>query len=139
MTLRPEILFSSGFPDDAIYGADGGAEVFGGRNIAEALKVALEGSGYRVSDLIDAGDHGWELDIWSGRQRMSLQVSVIDTDENYLIAQPFGLWPNRKLFRNLLEDLRRILEADSRFSQIGWFPIGGSGRNMAPAAGPFDS
>lgn len=138
MTLRPKILFSSGFPDDAIYGADNGVEVSGGRNIAEALKAALEQSGYRVSDPVDAGDHGWELDIWSGRQRMSLQVSVIDADENYLIAQPFGLWPNRKLLRKLLEDLQRILEADSRFSGVGWLPIAGSGRNMAPAAGPFD-
>lgn len=94
--------------------------------------------GYRGSDLIDAGDHGWELDIWSGRQRMSLQVSVIDADENYLIAQPFGLLPNKKIFRKLLQDLQGILEADGRFSRIGRFPIGGSARNIAPAAGPFD-
>jgi len=138
VTLRTKILFSSGFPDDAIYGADNGVEVFGGRNIAETLKAAFERSGYRVSDPVDVGDHGWALDIWSGRRRMSLQVSVIDTDENYLVAESFGFWPSRKLLRQLLGDLQRILEADGRFSQIGWLPMRGSGRHMAPAAGPFD-
>jgi hypothetical protein len=43
-----------------------------------------------------------------------------------------------KLFRSFLADLQGVLEADDRFSQIRWFPKGGLGRGVAPAAGPFD-
>lgn len=139
MSLLSNVRFSSGFPDDAVYDADEICEEQGGRNIAEALKTALERLNYRVSDLIDGGDHGWELDIWSGRQRLWLQVSVIDTDENYLAAEPFWLLPNMKVFRKFLEDLQQILEADHRFSRIGWFKTGASTQNITLARGPFEN
>lgn len=136
--LRPVVQFRSSFPDDAAYDADDVVQAPGGRNIAEALKVALEQSDYRVAGPLDAGDHGWALDIWSGRQRMSLQVTVIDADENYLVAEPCGFWPNRNLFQKLLADLKVILDADVRFKQVGWSPKGRAGDRTAPAAGPLD-
>lgn len=137
--LRPEIHFASNFPDDAVYGDDDFCETPGGRNIAETLKTALEQFDYRVSAPIAGGDHGWELDIWSGRQRLWVQVTVIDAGESYLIAEPFWFFPSMKLFRQFLADLKGILEADGRFKQLGWFPKGGSTRNVAPGSGPFDT
>lgn len=62
MTLRQNVQFRSGFPDDADYDLD----VQPGRNIADALKAALSRRGYRVSEPINGGDHGWELDVWRG-------------------------------------------------------------------------
>lgn len=140
MTVRPEIRFSSAFPDDTIYDAAGFAEVQPGRNIAQALKVALEQREYRVSDPINGGDHGWELDIWRGGKRLWLQITAFDADESYLHAEnmTFWLWPDVNLFRTFLSDLQRILLADSRFSRVGWLPKGGIYRDLAPAAGPFD-
>ncbi len=136
MTLRSEITFSSDFPDDAIYDDDQCVEVQPGRNIAEALKAALEPLDYRVSEPIDGGDHGWELDIWRGRKRLWLQISLID--DCIIIAKPVGLWPDMKLFRAFLSDLQRILEADSRVNRIGWYPKGGIAGDAAPATRPFD-
>jgi hypothetical protein len=137
--LRPEITFVSGFPEDAVCDENGFVDVQPGRNVAEALKVALEHLGYRVSTPIDAGDHGWDLDIWRWRQRFSLQIVLVRTDENYLRANLCGLLPHRKFLRMFLSDLQPILEADRRFSRIGWWRNGCAGAaNMAPAAGPFD-
>ena len=73
MTLRQNVQFCSGFPDDGDYDLD----VQSGRNIAETLKAALSQRGYRVSEPINGGDHGWELDVWRGRKRIWLQISVL--------------------------------------------------------------
>ena len=138
MILRPDIRFSSGFPNDSVDGDADIPDVQSGRNIAEALKAALQRRDYRVSDPINGGDHGWELDIWRGRKRFWLQISVLAADECYLLTKLCTLWPDQRLFQAFLSDLQMILEADSRFSQLGWFQSGGIYRRMAPAAGPFD-
>ena len=119
MTLCPNAQFRSAFPDDS----DDDLELQPGRNIVEALSAGLVRSGYRVSEPISGGDHGWELDIWRGRKRLWLQVSVLAADECYLMAEnmTFWLWPDVKLFRAFLADLERILADDSRFGVIGWF------------------
>lgn len=140
MTLRPVVEFRSGFPDDTVEDDDEIVQ-WPGRNIAEFLKAALESLGYRVSEPIHAHEHGWELDIWRGRKRLWLQVSVLDAEECYLTAEnkTSWFWPDVKLFRAFLSDLQHTIEADSRFSPIGWYPKGGPTHGMAPAAGPFDA
>jgi hypothetical protein len=137
---RPEVEFSSGFPDDSIEDEHDFVQ-WPGRNIAEALKSALERRGYRVSEPIHAREHGWELDIWCGRKRLWLQISVIETELNYLIAEDmtFFLWRDAKLFRAFLADLHAVLGADPRFNQVRWFSKGGRDRDEAPAVGPFDA
>ncbi|MBJ7409221.1 MAG: hypothetical protein JHD15_02495 [Phenylobacterium sp.] len=139
MILRPEIQFSSAFPDDSVEGETDLVQ-WPGRNIAEVIKAGLEARGYRVSEPIHAHEHGWELDIWRGRKRLWLQVSVLDAEVNYLMAEnmTFFLWRDANLFRTFLSDLQSVLEADDRFSRVGWFAKGGIDRDEAPAAGPFD-
>lgn len=141
MTLRPEIEFSSGFPDDSVFEDEVGFVQWPGRNVAEALKVALEDKGYRVSVPVHMHEKGWELDIWRGRHRFWLRVSMADAELNYLIAEnmAFFLWPDVKLYRSFLEDLHKVLNADGRFSQVRWFPKGGIYAKAAPATGPFDA
>lgn len=53
MTLFPVAEFRSGFPDDIVEQDDDIVQ-WPGRNIADALKAALEQSNYRVSDPIHA-------------------------------------------------------------------------------------
>lgn len=139
MTLRPEIQFSHTFPDDSIEDEDDFVQ-WPGRNVAEALKVALQAKGYRVSEPVDAQHVGWELDVWHGRKRLGLQISLGDAELNYLIAKnmTFFLWPDVKLFRAFLADLQNVLQADHRFSRIRWFREGGIRADTASATGPFD-
>lgn len=138
MTLRSDVQFRSGFPDETV-GDDDGIDVWPGRNITEALKAALELHGYRVSEPICAEHAGWELDIWRGRKSLWLRVNVVDADECYLMTRSSSswLWPETKLFRLFLTDLQRILEADGRFNLIGWLPKGGSERTTMPWRTPF--
>lgn len=140
MTFRPVLEFRSGFPDDTVED-DNDIVQWPGRNIAEVLKAALEQQGYRVSEPIHAHEHGWELDVWRGRKRMWLQISVLGAEECYLDAENMTswLWPDAKVFRAFLAELQRIVTADSRFSPIGWFPKGGPTRGTQPAAEPFDT
>jgi hypothetical protein len=137
--LRPEIQFSSAFPDDSIEDEEDFVQ-WPGRNVAEALKVALERKGYRVSDPVDMREKGWELDIWRERGRFWLRVSMIEVEVNYLMAEnmAFFLWPGVKRYRTFLADLQSVLNADGRFTRIQWFPKGGIRRDAAPAANPFD-
>lgn len=139
MTMRPEIQFSSAFPDDSIENK-GDFVQRPGRNVAEALKGGLEKRGYRVSDPVDAQHVGWELDIWCGRKRFWLQIAVLEPELNYLMAKSmsFFLWPDVKLFRTFLSDLQAVLETDHRFGQARWFPKGGIDAGAEPASGPFD-
>lgn len=139
MTLRSDVQFRSGFPDDTVED-DHGIIVWPGRNITETLKAALERLDYRVSEPICAEHAGWELDIWRGRKSLWLRINIVDADECYLMTKCSSswLWPEMKLFRMFLTDLQRILEEDSRFSVIGWFPTGGSAPAMEPAEAPFD-
>lgn len=136
MILRPNVQFRSGFPDDGDHDLD----VQAGRNIAEALRTRLAQLGYRVSEPINGGDNGWELDIWRGRKRLWLQISVLCADECYLMTEnmTFWLWPDMKLFRMFLMDLQRILAEDTRFCVTGWFPRGVLDSGMELADGPFD-
>jgi hypothetical protein len=137
VTLRPEIEFSSTFPDDTIEDEVDIVQ-WPGRNIAEALKGALEPRGYQVSDPVHAHEHGWELDISKGRKRLWVQISVLSNEVNYLVAKSMSLLPwDGGLFRSFLEELQAVLEADDRFVRVRWFPKGGIAGNAAPAAGPF--
>lgn len=140
MTLRPDVQFRSGFPDDTVED-EHGIVAWPGRNITKALKEAMERLDYRVSEPISAEHAGWELDIWRGRKSLWLPINVIDADECYLMTKSSSSWlcPETKLFQAFLTDLQRILEADDRFSQLGWFAKGGIDRNAPPAAGPFDA
>jgi hypothetical protein len=137
--LRPEIEFSSAFPDDSIEDAYDFVQ-WPGRNVAETIKVELEARGYRVSEPVHMHEKGWELEIWRGRGRFWLRITMADAETNYLIAQnmAFFLWPDVKLFRTFLADLQDVMEADVRFSRIRWFPKGGLDRGAAPATAPFD-
>ena len=92
------------------------------------------------SGLIHAHEHGCELNIWHGRKRLWLQISLGDADVNYLMAEnmTFFLWRDVKLFRAFLADLQDVLQADHRFSRIRWFRKGGIGADTASATGPFD-
>ena len=133
MTLRQNVRFCSGFPQDG----DDDLDVQSGRNIVEALKAALRERGYRVSEPINGGDHGWELDVWRGRKRIWLQISVLAADECYLMTEnmTFWLWPDLGLFRAFLTDLQSVLAEDSRFCVTGWFSKGASvsGTELAEA------
>lgn len=137
--LRPEIKFCCAFPDDSIE-ADDEFVQWPGLNVVEAIKVALEAKGYRVSEPIDMQHLGWELDISRGGKDLWLRVSVIEPELNFLFAEnmTFFLWPDVKLFRAFLADLQAVLAADHRFSEIRWYPKGGLNADRPPAAGPFD-
>ncbi len=50
----------------------------------------------------------------------------------------FWLGLGQEVFWAFLSDLQGILEADDRFSNIGWFPKNGINRGLAPASRPFD-
>lgn len=141
MKIRPVIKFRSGFPDDMIMADDDEIAHFPGRNIAETLKMQFESLGYKVSAPIEAFELGWELDIQRSNKRLSLRVSLIDDDENYLFADQARawLWPDTKLFRAFLSDLQSILQADGRFSVIGWYAQGSDTFGEAAASGPFDA
>lgn len=138
MIVRPEIELSSSFPDDSL-SDEIDFIAWPGRNIAEAIKAALERLDYRVSEPIHAHENGGELDIWRGRKRLWLQISVLDAEVNYLMAEniTFVLWSDVELFRRFLADLQDVLEADGRFSRIRRFPKGGIAERATPAAGPF--
>jgi hypothetical protein len=139
VTLRTDVQFRSGFPDDAVWDDDDGRTVWPGRNVTEALKVALERLDYRVSEPICLEHAGWELDIWRERKSFCLRVSVLDADECYLMSRNSSawLWPDMKPFRKVLSDLKRILDEDGRFDVVGWFPRGGSASSMKPTDAPF--
>lgn len=139
MILRPEIEFSSGFPDDSIEGEQEFVQ-WPGQNVAAALKAALEQRGYRVSEPIHAHEHGWELNIWRGRKRLWLQISMIDVELNCLTAtdMTFFLWRDAKVLREFLSDLHGVLKADPRFKQVRWFARGDRDRDEAPSVGPFE-
>ncbi len=135
MTVRQNVRFRSGFPDDG----DDDVDVQPGRNIAEALKTALEQRFYRVSEPINGGDHGWELDVWRGRKRLWIQISVLAADECYLLTEnmTFWMWPDVELFREFLTDLQSILAENSRLWVTGWFSKGTSVSAMELADAPF--
>lgn len=135
MTLRQNVQFCSGFPDDGDYDLD----VQPGRNIAQALKAALSQRGYRVSEPINGGDHGWELDVWRGRKRLWLEISVLAADECYLTTEnmTFWMWPDMDLFRAFLRDLQSVLAEDSRFRVTGWSSKGASVSAAELADGPI--
>ena len=136
MTIRPDVQFRSGFPDDTV---DDGHDIvaYPGRNIAEALKAALEPLGYQVSEPICLEHAGWELDIGRQRKSFCVRISLVDADECYLMADSntSWFWPDVKGFRVFLADLQRVLSDDSRFTLVGWFPRGVS---TGGADTPFD-
>jgi hypothetical protein len=118
-----------------VEGEDGPVE-WPGRNIAEALKAALERLGYGVSEPMSAEHAGWELDISRQRKRLWIQFNVISADLCYLIASRSNCpWPDMKIF---LTELQEILENDTRFDVVGWLPEGDPDWPTAPWRTPFE-
>lgn len=123
MSRRVEIRFHSAFADDSVED-DAGFVQWPGRNVAEVLKAGLEARGYQVSAPIDAQENGWELDVVRNKKRVWLQVSLIEPEENYLQVENMTSfpWPDHKLFRAFLADLKAIVDADGRFGRVAGFP-----------------
>lgn len=121
MNIRPNVELLANFPDDTVEDEHDIVE-FPGRNITEALAAALSGLGYRVSEPIYAGEHGWELDFWWERQRMWMQITRMAGDECFLMTKNMASWlrPGLPIYKVFLSDLQRILEDDDRFSSIAW-------------------
>jgi hypothetical protein len=137
VTLRTDVLFRSGFPDDTVE-EDDDIVAWPGRNIMEALKAALELLGYDVSEPVSLEHAGWELDISRERKALWLRVNVAGAEESYLMAGSSTSWfsSDKKPLLMLLADLQRVLEADARFGGAGWFPR--DRFDVTPASGPFE-
>ena len=138
MTIRPHLKMHADFPDDCVED-DEDIILFPGRNIAEALRDALGARGYRVSEPMHAGEHGWELEAYQDRLRRWIQITQLG-DECIVMTRNMASWlrPDLPAFRRFLSDLQAVLEADPRFSRIGWLTKDFSYTDAPPAAGPFD-
>jgi hypothetical protein len=140
VTIRPNIQMYADFPDDMIED-DHDIVQFAGRNIAEALREAFGERGYRVSEPIEAGEHGWELDVYKGKRRFWVQITSMSEDgEVLLMTQNMASWfrPDLPTFRLFLSDLEGVLEEDPRFNRIGWLTKDWWRTDAPPSGGPFD-
>jgi hypothetical protein len=121
--LRSSVEFVPGFPNDGVEREDGMDFVhFPGRSIAKAVGDLLVARGYEVSDPIEMGFIGWELDIRKGGRRFWLRVNYIDEREAYLATRDltWQFWRRRPSFRDFLLELEAELQLDGRFGQMAW-------------------
>lgn len=119
------VFRADAFPDDTVED-DHDILVYPGRNIAEALMPILEQAGCTdIGEPSHEHEHGWEIQFRSDQKRFFCQVSRIEPetllvfDKNYGSDGLFYRGPDRHSV--LLEKLRALLAADTRFEDINWY------------------
>lgn len=113
--------FRADFPYDSVE-RDGDFVLFPGRNIAQFIAEQLRARGYEVEDPTHEFEHGWDLAVRRGRQRLWAEVTRFSEDECLLQTEEVRLlpWGPRRAQAAFIADLDEILRGDERFSEIGW-------------------
>jgi uncharacterized RDD family membrane protein YckC len=124
--LRTKAEFSSSLPYDGVE-RDGEFVRWPGSTVASALAKMLERQGCTVEPLVEDGEHGWWFSFRFGSAEVVCNVTVIDG----ILAQFDGSSGGTPLlgkrrppnpdFVEILERLDRVLRADERFADLGWF------------------
>lgn len=122
MKLLTQVEFRADFPDDMIEDEHDIIQ-FGGLGMASALRTMLTDQGYDVSEPLNCGVVGWELDIRSGGIRFWLRISQSDAHDYVVHAQDmtWKFWLKGPSFAEFLAAIDNWLHADGRFDQVGWF------------------
>lgn len=125
VNLPSDVRFRPDFPDDRVED-DHDIIIFPGRNVAEALGEGFASRGYSVDEPEHAGEHGWDLNVHLNRRRFWIQVAWLDDDECILTTEnkTWRIGLDEQATQNFLQDLKSILESDTRFSQLEWLPRG---------------
>jgi hypothetical protein len=120
--LRRLAQFSTTLPADSD-GSKADGEVIGGRNVAEAVRLILEGLGCACKPVEDLGDHGWGFHFkYAGRRLFVEMLPVFGIFAQFEDTTffPFRLPPHRR-FVEVLCSLSEAMSADPRISHLGWF------------------
>jgi hypothetical protein len=122
ITIKPWAQFRADFPSDIV--EEGGQIVqFGGRNVAEAMAEILRSLGCKVSEPINAEEHGWELDIRCEQIPLWAQISDLNPTYYFLLEDNRRLFgkSNPPIYLHLLQKMNDRLETDHRFHDIFWY------------------
>jgi hypothetical protein len=122
ISVKPLAQFRADFPSDVVED-DGGIVQFGGKNVAEAIAQILSRLGCRVSDPMDAGEHGWELDIKCEKIPLWAQVTDLNPIYYFILEDNSRLFgkSNHPSYLRLIKILHKELELDLRFHNISWY------------------
>jgi hypothetical protein len=118
--LRTLLCFHTTIPSDMVED-DEDIVTFGGRNLVVAIGKMLEKRGYRVSEPIYAGDHGWEANVFIDDARLWFQVTELGDPERYLIAEHMRQGYSFDRYKDYLRGLDADLRRDPRFYRFLWF------------------
>ncbi|MGQ3017659.1 hypothetical protein [Phenylobacterium sp.] len=124
MKIRPQAEFETSLPYDAVDGdEDNDFDQIdpGGRNIAEAVGELLRPLGYDVSAPIHEDDHGWRLDIASGKRKFWLLINRVKGEKPYLMADESRNFWHPPHFEDFLTQLNTAMSSDPRFSNVLWY------------------
>jgi uncharacterized RDD family membrane protein YckC len=124
MTLRNNLLFVAGFPDEGVEDEHDFVE-YPGRIAAEILQGVLRGLGCEVEPLFSADMKGWEFQFrFEGRGFWS-RVTVIECHYAVFVERGLGAALGRgdggPALADLLARLDEALSQDPRFSQLRWY------------------
>ncbi len=119
--------FQADFPDDAIENDEGFVE-FGGHGVAGAIGEFLTRLGCKVSEPINAGEHGWELDVEIDRRHLWCQVTDV-VDYMILVFEDQSaidkvLKRYDAVYIDTIKKLNLALNADERFHDVKWHAEG---------------
>ena len=125
MMIRTLATFRSDLADDGVETEDDFVE-WPGRAHAQVLAEILQALGWRVSEMIDSNEHGWELEAKLGHDRIWLQVTPLE-EVILMIEGAATVWtwflarkPNT-VFTGMLTALDAALRGDGRFQDLRWF------------------
>lgn len=128
MIVRSLVTFRSDLADDGVETEDRKDFIeWPGRVHALVLSEILQALDWRISRMVDANEHGWELEAGLGRKWIWAQVTPLD--EVILMFKdmsPERTWyfakkPPGSVFTGMLTALDAALQVDSRFHDVRWF------------------
>jgi len=124
MKVRSTAKFRADFPDDTVEDEEDIIQ-YPGKGITEAIGEILTRLGCKVSEPIDAAEHGWELDAAIQGRRLWSQVTVTDEEVIFMFEDTSmlsGLFRrNSPVYVEVLKGLDAELRKDSRFHDIVWY------------------
>ncbi len=122
MKVNRWATFLADFPDDRIDG-DNDVIRYGGQGVTAAIGELLTGLGCKVSDPIDAQEHGWELNVETNGRHLWCQVTdlgyfILGFDDTSIVDK--FMQKRNPTYIEMIKKLSIALNEDPRFHDIKW-------------------
>ena len=118
MTVKPLAVFTADFPDDQVED-ERDIVLYGGRNVAEAIRQIAVDFGCDATGFLYEGVKGWSFE--AGRDGLAYTCLVTSFHPRFFLIVDRPMFGSEPDFAAFLDAMDTGLRGDSRFRELKWY------------------